>query len=101
MTRKQIARAMKLADRLVEGVGNPEMNRIAVDLKKLLTPPPPMRDILALIPGESIMAKSRELGVSRQTFYNLMDGGTRPSLLVAERIAQVTGIDVEIVKDTW
>lgn len=100
MTRKQFARAIKLADKLIEGVGNPELHQAAVDLRALLVPPPPMSEILALVPGESIMARVKLLGISRQTYYNLLEGGMRPSVLVAERIAQVTGVDVDIVKNT-
>lgn len=101
MTRKQYARAIRLADKLVEQTANPDLRQTALDLRAMLTPPPSMQEILALVPGESIIARSKVLGISRQTYYNLAEGLTRASLPIAEKIASVTGVNVEIVKDVF
>lgn len=101
MTRKQFARAIRLADKLIEGVGNPELHQAAVDLRSLLTPPPTIGEVLSKVPGNSIQARAKTIGISRQTYYNLLEGGTRASLPVALRIADVTGVDIEVVKDLW
>ncbi|HEX3520806.1 MAG TPA: hypothetical protein VHT52_01810, partial [Stellaceae bacterium] len=59
----------------------------------------PMRDILAKVPGDTIADRARSIGVSRQTMYIWTDEKFRPAPAVAKRIAKLTGVPAEHIRD--
>jgi hypothetical protein len=58
----------------------------------------PMKDILAKIPGKSLTARAKAVGVSRQTMYVWADEKFRPTDQQAAKIAELTGVPVEIIR---
>jgi DNA-binding XRE family transcriptional regulator len=55
----------------------------------------PMADILAKVPGDSLAARARAIGVARQTMYVWAQERFRPSREQAAIIAELTGVPVE------
>ena len=55
----------------------------------------PMADILAKVPGDSLAARARAIGVARQTMYVWAQERFRPSREQAAIIAKLTGVPVE------
>jgi DNA-binding XRE family transcriptional regulator len=55
----------------------------------------PMADILAKVPGDSLAARARAIGVARQTMYVWAQERFRPSREQAAIIHKLTGIPVE------
>jgi DNA-binding XRE family transcriptional regulator len=59
----------------------------------------PMADILAKVPGDTLSARARKIGVSRQTMYVWAEEKFRPTLPQARTIAKLTGVPVEQIVD--
>jgi DNA-binding XRE family transcriptional regulator len=59
----------------------------------------PMADILAKVPGETLSARARKIGVSRQTLYVWAEEKFRPTPRQAKVIAKLTGVPVEHIVD--
>jgi DNA-binding XRE family transcriptional regulator len=59
----------------------------------------PMADILAKVPGETLSARARKIGVSRQTLYVWAEEKFRPTPRQAKAIAKLTGVPVEHIVD--
>lgn len=58
----------------------------------------PMASILERVPGETVTDKAHRVGISRQTYYYWLQGRSRPSLEVAERLAKLTGIPLRSIR---
>ena len=94
VTRRQ---ALRLADQLIHHVGDersPAGNALQPVRAHLGMP---MAEILAKVPAASTLAKARMIGVSRQGYYRWLDGSARPTGRHAAKIAELTGIDVEVI----
>lgn len=52
----------------------------------------PMSEVLGLVPGDNLSARAREVGVSRQTYYQWLREETRPNPAQAQRLAELTGL---------
>jgi DNA-binding XRE family transcriptional regulator len=59
----------------------------------------PMMEILRKVPGDTIAAKSRAVGVSRQTWYVWGHERFRPSSQQAAIIAELTGVPAEQIAE--
>jgi DNA-binding XRE family transcriptional regulator len=59
----------------------------------------PMADILAKVPGDTLAARARAIGVSRQTMYVWAQEKFRPSTEQATIIANLTGVPVDDIRD--
>jgi len=57
----------------------------------------PMSEILALVPGESAAARSRAIGISRQTYYAWVREENRPLTDQAEHLARITGVPANLI----
>jgi hypothetical protein len=55
----------------------------------------PMSQVLALVPGSTIIMKALSVGVSRNTWYGWNRGEIRPNKRQAQRLEQLTGIKAE------
>ena len=58
----------------------------------------PMDEILVNVPGNSVTEKCRQIGVSRTTYYSWLSGYTRPRNQVARRLAEITDIDIDVIR---
>jgi len=59
----------------------------------------PMAAILAKVPGDTLAARARAIGVSRQTMYVWAQEKFRPSTEQATIIANLTGVPVDDIRD--
>jgi DNA-binding XRE family transcriptional regulator len=59
----------------------------------------PMADILAKVPGDTLAARARAIGVSRQTMYVWAQEKFRPSTEQATIIAGLTGVPIDEIRD--
>jgi hypothetical protein len=111
MKRKDYERASKILEELTAGmvaiqIGPPERPDMAAlltmmgRLKRIIKPPLLIEDILYKVPGETHTARAREIGVSRQGYYNLL-GGTPPNAITLKRLAELTGYPAEAIKEAW
>jgi DNA-binding XRE family transcriptional regulator len=59
----------------------------------------PMAAILAKVPGDTLAARARAIGVSRQTMYVWAQEKFRPSTEQATIIAELTGVPIDDIRD--
>jgi DNA-binding XRE family transcriptional regulator len=59
----------------------------------------PMAAILAKVPGDTLAARARAIGVSRQTMYVWAQEKFRPSTDQARIIADLTGVPIDDIRD--
>ena len=59
----------------------------------------PMADILAKVPGDTLAARARAVGVSRQTMYVWAQERFRPSTEQARIIADLTGVPIDEIRE--
>lgn len=112
MTRKEYDRAVKLLDELISGMaaaqlGPPErpdlgaLMTMAVRLKKTIQPLPTAKEILLKVPGETHTERAKEIGISRQGYYNLLGGTARPNQMLVKRLSELTGVKADTIKVVW
>lgn len=105
MTRKEYERAQKLMDEITSKVAEldpaPDVLRDIARLKRMLSPPPTMEEILLKVPGGTHTARAREIGISRAGYYNLLAGTARRDLRTAKRLAELTGLSESVIKEVW
>ena len=95
--RDKMDRARALASELARhsrGVNQ----EVAEKLCKLLEPPPSLHEILMQIPAEDHRERIRAIGISHQGYYNLMNGVSRPNTKTAARLAKLTGLPVDTIR---
>jgi transcriptional regulator with XRE-family HTH domain len=94
--------ARHLAEQLVKELrrttDDPHTFQAAIRLRDRLRQPTLAVILNTKVAGESIAAKCRTLGISRQTYYTWAQGVRRPSFEQALRLAEVTGIMVADVR---
>ena len=54
-----------------------------------------LRPILDRVPGDSVTAKAKRVGVSRWTWYRWWDGYFRPAGKHAQKLARLTGAAID------
>jgi antitoxin component HigA of HigAB toxin-antitoxin module len=112
MTKKEYDRASKMLDELIASMaeaqlGPPErpdmaaLLNMAVKLKKMIMPMPTPQEILMKVPGETATDRAREIGISRQGYYNLLSGTARPNLMMVKRLSELTGVRPETIRVVW
>jgi DNA-binding transcriptional regulator YiaG len=97
MRTEDTERALKIVERLMKVAPNSSLGRFAVRMRSRLNATP-MAAILEKVPGESISAKARTLGVSRQTIHYWINGDTRPDDVQARKIEKLTGFSVAVIR---
>lgn len=91
---RAVERLIKVApNRRVKNFSNRMMSRLLGQLTAL-----PMSQVIARVPGGSITAKARNIGVSRQTLHYWLDGAMRPDEKHAKTLARLTGLDVAAIR---
>lgn len=103
MTRDKHSKALRLAERLIARLpAETEEYSLAIKLRGMLIPPLTPDEVLDMVlPFGSIVAKSKRLGISRQYFYALKAGTARPGEEIMARIATLTGVSAERLKEVW
>lgn len=59
---------------------------------------PPMSEILAKVPGNSVKEKAEHIGVSRIALWYWINGYNRPRDKAARQIAQLTGYSINEIR---
>ena len=90
--------ALQLVRRLVKGSPDDSVSRAAAKVERLLTATPMTVILNQVRPGEPIWVKIKALGVARQTYYYWMNGTTRPSRKLAQKIARMTDFTVDEIR---
>lgn len=57
----------------------------------------PMSAVLAMVPGDTIVEKARHCGVTRQAYYDWLNGSSRPSRRQADILAGITGLSADAI----
>lgn len=52
----------------------------------------PIDKVLDRIPGDTVTAKAKKIGITRQAYYGWLNGRTRPDAKQSRRLAQLTGL---------
>jgi transcriptional regulator with XRE-family HTH domain len=97
MRTEDTERALKIVERLMKVAPSSSLGRFAIRMRSRLNATP-MATILEKVPGESISAKARTLGVSRQTIHYWLNGDTRPDEVQARKIEKLTGLSVAEIR---
>lgn len=98
MNPNQIRRARRLLDDIERFDLQPKVFPLIRELRALLEPPPSLREIFDMIPGETIEAKAQAVGISRSLYYKTINGEHRPRDATVRLIASVSGLPIEIVR---
>ena len=91
-------KARKLAEELMVASA-PRYQATAKRLWAMLEPPLTMAEILELIPAPTVKARADMLGISRQAYYNLRSGSCLPAAATRERLARLTGVPAEAMRN--
>jgi hypothetical protein len=101
MSDQDTERAIKIVERLIRAAPNKSVVRFATRMHDRLSKRRnaiPMSEVIEKIPGTTVMAKARSLGVTRQAFYYWINGETRPNEKQAKAIHKLTGFSVEEIR---
>lgn len=99
MTRKECAKAQTLVDGLLKiSRKGTAAHAIATELQALLQPGPTLGEIILALPSDNHKERAKMIGISRQGYYNLIQGIARPSTLMVKRLADLTGIAEDEIK---
>jgi transcriptional regulator with XRE-family HTH domain len=88
---------LKAVERLMKVAPSSSLERFAIRMRSRMNAMP-MADILAKMPGDTITAKARALGVSRQTIHYWLNGETRPDDVQARKLEKLTGFSVAVIR---
>lgn len=100
MKRKEYERARVLVDEMLRCTRKGSMAyERACELKALLKPPPTIGDIILKVPAINHKERARAIGISRQGYYNLIQGIARPNAITRKRLADMTGLTEEVIQE--
>jgi hypothetical protein len=94
--RSKQERALELVERLIRMSSDPKVRSRAMRMHSRIKLP--MAQVLARVPGESVIDKAKVLGISRQTWYVWQSGATRPNLAKARQLERITGYTVAEIR---
>lgn len=97
MDTKSRQEALRLTKRLVDLLeGDPMLVQAARKLWDSLQLMP-MDKILAMVPGESVSARARHIGITREAYYHWLRGSRRPDRRCAQRLSEITGVPAAMI----
>jgi DNA-binding XRE family transcriptional regulator len=97
---QQSADTMDFQTTLSQAIAKASPPALAVDLLAVMHKLRyPMAAILAKVPGDTLAARARAIGVSRQTMYVWAQEKFRPSTEQATIIADLTGVPIDEIRD--
>jgi len=88
-------RALRILRMLMKAGLEPESHDLARQIEMRLKLP--MTTVLDAVPGDSIAERSRQIGITRATYYSWHEGRSRPKLELAKRLEELTGISAEAI----
>jgi hypothetical protein len=80
---------LKLLDRLIAELPDDNTRTLARALRVRIQLP--MAEVLEKVPGASIAAKARAVGVTRTAYYGWLSGAARPQTGQAQILEKLTG----------
>lgn len=98
MNPSQIRRARRLLDDIERLDHQPKVFPLIRELRALLEPPPTLREIFDMVPGDTIEAKAQAVGISRSLYYKTINGEHRPRDGTVRLLATVSGLPIETVR---
>ena len=93
-----ISESLRAVRKLVKTGANDSISRAAMKVERLLVATPMAIILDQVRPGDTVVAKAKALGVSRQTYYYWLNGTTRPTKKLAKKIAGLTDFTVEEIR---
>jgi len=96
MTPEHRSEALKIVRRLRKLAPDPNIVVAMTHVENMIRMP--MLDILKKVPGKSLAEKAALIGVSRQAIYAWEHMGARPNIKQSKRLAELTGLDAEIIR---
>lgn len=101
MNRKEETQARVLVEALVQHTRNgSQAHGLAIRLQELLRPQPTLGEIILALPAETHKDRAAMIGISRQAYYNLIQGIARPNTLTSKRLADMTGLSEEVIRQS-
>lgn len=101
MNRREQAQARTLAEALVRHTRNgSQAHVLAMKLQVLLQPKPTLGEIILALPAESHTERAALIGLSRQGYYNLIQGVARPNTMTSKRLADLTGLSEDVIRQS-
>jgi transcriptional regulator with XRE-family HTH domain len=92
----QAEQALRLIERLIEVAPDANLRLRAVRMRSRLLLP--MSEVLSKVPGRTIRERARLVGVTRQAWYQWMDGTARPSAKRAKQLERITGYPADEIR---
>jgi transcriptional regulator with XRE-family HTH domain len=92
----QTEQALKLIERLIEVVPDDNLRLRAMRMRSRLMLP--MAEVLSKVPGRTIKERARSIGVTRQAWYQWLDGTARPSAKRAKQLERITGYPADEIR---
>lgn len=100
MTRTQQTQARELVEELLQHTrSGSQAHALAMELQGLM-PPPTLSQIILALPADTHKDRAAMIGISRQAYYNLIQGVARPNLMTAKRLAGLTGLSEEVIRQS-
>jgi DNA-binding XRE family transcriptional regulator len=96
-----VERVLKAVERLMKIDPSGSVGRSATRMHKRLTgqlAAVPMSQVMEKVPGTSLAAKARTLGVTRQTVYAWINGDWRPDGDMAQKLEGLTGFSADAIR---
>lgn len=99
MTRKELSKIRLLVEGLIKTTRKgSSSHELALKLQEAVAAPPTIGEIILGLPAETHKARAALIGLSRQGYYNLVQGLARPNTLTAKRLADLTGLAEEQIR---
>lgn len=100
MNRKEFNQARKLVEDIVQHTRKgTQAHALAVELQVMMKPQPTLGEIILALPSTTHKDRAKMIGISRQGYYNLIQGISRPNTLMAKRLADLTGLSEEAIRE--
>jgi transcriptional regulator with XRE-family HTH domain len=90
------AEQLKLIERLIEAAPDPNVRLRAMRIRSRIRLP--MAQVLAKVPGKTVKERAKLVGVTRQAWYQWLDGTARPNAARAIRLSKITGIPADAIR---
>lgn len=99
MTRKEFSKARTLVDAMLKITrSGSATHAMATELQVLLKPPPTIGEIVLSLKSDNHTQRAALIGLSRQGYYNLIQGVARPNSMTTKRLADLTGLTEEVIR---
>jgi transcriptional regulator with XRE-family HTH domain len=87
---------LRLIEELIETAVDPGVKLRAMRIRSRIRLP--MSQVLAKVPGRTVKEKAKLVGVTRQAWYQWLDGTARPNAARASKLAKLTGYNADEIR---